>query len=131
MTGTEVASPDDEALLLAVVRELVVERYTVDRAASATLGSAFDRDLGLDSLAVAELVARVENTFGISLDPGVLATTGTPRDLLAGVRRVGDLRRDAAIVAAALLSHGPRLGDRVGIMLPPAVTISPVSPGYY
>ncbi|QDQ92399.1 AMP-binding protein [Rhodococcus sp. WB9] len=80
-------SRQDEDLLLAVVRDLVAERHTVDRAAPATLDSEFDHDLGLDSLGVTELLARTEDAFGVSLDRGVLATVETPRDLMTAVRR--------------------------------------------
>lgn len=80
-------SGQDEDLLLAVVRDLVAERRTVDRAAPATLDSEFGHDLGLDSLGVTELLARTEDAFGVSLDRGVLATVETPRDLMTAVRR--------------------------------------------
>ncbi|MGH4009098.1 MAG: AMP-binding protein [Pseudonocardiaceae bacterium] len=171
------ARPDDEAVLLRLVRELVAERHTIDRAASATLDSVFDRDLGLDSLAVAELLARAADTFGVTLEQRVLATAESPRDVLAAVRRAprrgmprparmrkdlperidripddtatliealswhtrthpdrvhlrilseeteeelsyANLRHVAATVATALLIHGLRPGDTVGIMLP-------------
>lgn len=83
VTGSTVR--DDEAMVLAVVRALVSERHTVERAASVTLDSGLDRDLGLDSLAVAELLARVEDTAGVSFDPGVLGTVTTPRDVVAAI----------------------------------------------
>ncbi|MFD0454773.1 AMP-binding protein [Rhodococcus aetherivorans] len=83
---SEPATPgQDDALLLSVVRDLVAERYTVDRAAGTRLDSVFDRDLGLDSLAVTELISRVEDAFGVSLDHGVLGTVTTPRQLLTAV----------------------------------------------
>ncbi|MGH4007150.1 MAG: hypothetical protein ACRDTH_03095 [Pseudonocardiaceae bacterium] len=47
------------------------------------------------SLAIAELLARVENTFGISLERDLLATVSSPRDfwlLCAGHR--GKVRPD-------------------------------------
>ncbi|ETT27385.1 AMP-dependent synthetase and ligase [Rhodococcus rhodochrous ATCC 21198] len=85
-TVSEPATPgQDDALLLSVVRDLVAERYTVDRAAGTRLDSVFDRDLGLDSLAVTELISRVEDAFGVSLDHGVLGTVTTPRQLLTAV----------------------------------------------
>ncbi|OOL28925.1 hypothetical protein GQ85_29260, partial [Rhodococcus rhodochrous] len=78
-------SGQDDALLLSVVRDLVAERYTVDRAVGTRLDSVFDRDLGLDSLAVTELISRVEDAFGVSLERGVLGTVTTPRQLLTAV----------------------------------------------
>ncbi|WP_068053296.1 AMP-binding protein [Nocardia xishanensis] len=78
-------SGQDADRLLAVVRDLVAERHTVDRAARAMLDSELDRDLGLDSLGVTELLDRTEHAFGVSLGRGVLGTVTTPRDLLAAV----------------------------------------------
>ncbi|WP_040796564.1 AMP-binding protein [Nocardia higoensis] len=78
-------SGHDEALLMAVVRDLVAERHTVDRAARAMLDSRLDHDLGLDSLGITELLARAEDAFGVSLERGVLGTVTTPRDLLTAV----------------------------------------------
>ncbi|WP_454197354.1 AMP-binding protein [Nocardia sp. Marseille-Q1738] len=77
---------EDEDLLLAVVRDLVAERHTVDRAARAMLDSELERDLGLDSLGITELLDRTEHAFGVSLERGVLGTVTTPRDLLTAVR---------------------------------------------
>src|SRR5512133_545891 len=92
------AGPDDEVVLLGLVRDVVAERRTPEYAASATLDSAFDRDLGLDSLALAELLTRVEDAFGVTLPPRLLATATAPRDVLAEVRRAPgrDLRHAPA-----------------------------------
>lgn len=79
------SSQQDEDLLLAVVRDLVAERHTVDRAARAMLDSELERDLGLDSLGITELLDRTEHAFGVSLERGVLGTVTTPRDLLTAV----------------------------------------------
>jgi acyl carrier protein len=76
---------DQEDRLLAVVRELVTERHSAERASDVTLDSAFDRDLGLDSLDVAELVARLEDRFGVDLQREELAAVATPQDLLGAV----------------------------------------------
>lgn len=77
----------DDALLLSVVRDLVAERYTIDRAAGTRLDSVFDRDLGLDSLAVTELFSRVEEAFAVRLPREALGTVSTPRQLLQAVHR--------------------------------------------
>lgn len=79
-------APGEGELLLAVVREMVVERRSADAAAAATLDSGFDRELGLDSLALAELLSRVEGVFGVSLPVGTLGVIETPRDLLRTIR---------------------------------------------
>src|SRR5688572_12647836 len=87
-----------EVVVLGLVRDLVAQRLTAECAASATLDSAFDRDLGLDSIALAELLMRVEDAFGITLPPQLLATAAAPRDVLAQVRRAPgrDVRRTPA-----------------------------------
>ncbi|NMH99178.1 AMP-binding protein [Pseudonocardia acidicola] len=148
MAGTELAAvSDDEALLLAVLREFVAERHTLERAASATLDSALDRDLGLDSLAVAELLARIEDTFGVSLERGVLATATVPRDVLAAVRRaprreprqtrvrhnvperVHRIPDEIATLTEALCWHARTHPDRVHLRLLGDETEEPVSYG--
>ena len=73
--------------MLAVVRDLVTEVRSRDEAAMVKLDSALERQLGLDSLALAELLVRVEDAFDVSLPSGVLATVETPRDVLAAVHR--------------------------------------------
>ena len=50
-----------------------------------TLDSSFERDLGLDSLARAELLLRTERAFGVSLPDQTLNTAETPRDLVRSV----------------------------------------------
>ncbi|MCG6951319.1 MAG: acyl carrier protein, partial [Betaproteobacteria bacterium] len=48
----------------------------------ASLDSALERDLGLDSLARVELMTRLEHAFGVSLPEQALVSSETPRDLL-------------------------------------------------
>ena len=106
MTAVAPAAPDDESLLLGVVRDLVIELRPVDEAATVTLDSALDRELGLDSLALAELLLRLEDTFGVRLASSVLAVAETPSDLLAAVRRAP--RRHPGIPSARP-GHAPPL----------------------
>jgi len=73
--------------LLAAVRTLVAEVHPRQPPARVELGSALDRDLGLDSLARAELLLRLEAAFGVALPERVLAEAETPRDLLLAVER--------------------------------------------
>lgn len=54
------------------------------------LDSRLDRDLGLDSLARAELLQRIERTFQVRLDERLLLAE-TPRDLLALLPHTGAL----------------------------------------
>jgi acyl carrier protein len=71
------------ASLLQVVEDLVAETRPAQARLAVRLDSRLDADLGLDSLAVAELVVRVEERFATSVPEQVLATAETPRDLLA------------------------------------------------
>ncbi len=69
--------------LLSIVREVATELHPNRReAARATLDSAFDRDIGFDSLARMELVMRIERRLGIGLFEEIMAAAETPRDLL-------------------------------------------------
>jgi acyl carrier protein len=75
--------------VLAVVARLVGEVHPGTSPAPITLDSSLDRDLGLDSLTRVELLARLEQTFEISLPERVLASAETPRDLLRGIEAAG------------------------------------------
>ncbi|HET6954229.1 MAG TPA: AMP-binding protein [Acidimicrobiales bacterium] len=76
---------DAERAVLDVVRGLVAELHAY-APPPVGLDSALDRDLGLDSLAVAELLVRLDEALGVGLPTGLLRTAATPRDL---VRPVG------------------------------------------
>ena len=92
------------AKMISVVDSLVAEIDPVRRP-RATLDSRLDRDLGIDSLGRAELVARVERAFGVSLPERILGEAETPRDLLAAVlarQGVAENRPRLAAVAAAV-----------------------------
>jgi acyl carrier protein len=71
------------ASLLQVVDDLIAETRPAHARPVVRLDSRLDADLGLDSLAVAELLVRVEERFATSVPEQVLATAETPRDLLA------------------------------------------------
>jgi len=64
--------------MLAESRQSSVERATLD--------SALERDLGLDSLARVELLTRIEHAFAVTLPEQALVTAETPRDLLRLLR---------------------------------------------
>ena len=91
-------APDRAAQLLFIIDALVAEVRSAGRQA-ATLDSALDKDLGLDSLARVELLARIERAFGVRLGDEVLGAAETPRDLLAAV-------------AAGAPAAGEATGDR-------------------
>lgn len=100
--GTD-AHRDVERVLLATVTELSRELRPSQRERSISLDSSFDHDLGLDSLARVELLARVGQRFGVELPETVLASAETPRDLLRALiaaksprARVGAIHRQPA-----------------------------------
>ena len=68
--------------LLQLIRQLAEELHPEIDIPSIELDSSLDRDLGLDSLARMELLARLERQYGIRLPEQVLATAETPRDIL-------------------------------------------------
>ncbi|MEO4048875.1 AMP-binding protein [Pseudomonas sp. CAU 1711] len=72
--------------LLDIVRQTVLELrpYAAEEAAIG-LHSAFDRDLGLDSLARVELWSRIEREFDVRLPEALFASADTPHDLLAAL----------------------------------------------
>ena len=86
---TEAAAGNDdrahlEAELLAVVRELALElKPESGHDLRVRPESRLDRDLGLDSLARAELMLRIERAFDVALPEEVLARAETPADILA------------------------------------------------
>src|SRR5688572_26418176 len=73
--------------LLAVVRRLVAEVRPGGAAPTVRLDSALERELGLDSLARAELLLRIEAELGVALSERVLAEAETPRDLVRALLR--------------------------------------------
>ncbi len=78
-----VSAAGNEEVLLQLIMQLMDELHPDMRLSGPlTLDSSLDRDLGLDSLARVELLARLEQQFDLSLSEQVLATAETPRDLL-------------------------------------------------
>lgn len=88
--------------LLEVVRELVAELEPPSRSEQAEplgrrpgvervrFGASLGSDLGLDSLARAELVGRVERRYGVTLPERTLAEAESPSDLLRAVALATD-----------------------------------------
>ena len=106
-TTERTASEDTtERVLLVAVRDLVLELHPHRRRTLRVgLDSDLDRDLGLDSLARAELLLRLERAFKVSLPEDLLATSETPGDLLRAVLRTHPRehrRRTAAVRRIAL-----------------------------
>ncbi|KAF0163616.1 MAG: AMP-dependent synthetase and ligase [Rhodocyclaceae bacterium] len=75
---------DQAAQLLSIVDRLVAEVRPAGRS-KAGLDSSLERDLGLDSLARVELLARIEQAFSVRLSDEVLGSAETSRDLLAAL----------------------------------------------
>ena len=73
--------------LLQLVQGLAIEIHP-DRshARSITLDSAFDSELGLDSLARVELLARLEQHFNITLPESTFASAESARDLFRAIQ---------------------------------------------
>lgn len=82
----------DPAELLQLIRELVDEMGTSRTKVPITLDASLERDLGFDSLARVELVARVEQHYGVSLAEEVFAEVETPREMLQALARAGGPR---------------------------------------
>ncbi|MDP1735793.1 MAG: AMP-binding protein [Sulfuritalea sp.] len=79
-----VPATDQASQLLSIVDRLVAEVRPAGRS-KAGLDSALDKDLGLDSLARVELLARIDQAFGVRLPDDLLGSAETPRDLLRAV----------------------------------------------
>ncbi len=74
------------AILLQMIRDLAVELHPRRRLRRpVTLDSPLGRDLGLDSLARVELLARIEKHFRVTIPERIFADAETPRDLLRAV----------------------------------------------
>ncbi|GLY88901.1 AMP-binding protein [Actinoallomurus iriomotensis] len=88
--GSSVAGPEpfgdrNAAVILDLVRGLAAETRPFDPCPTVTLDSVLERELGLSSLELAELLVRAEEVFGVVLPAETLATVQTPRDLLRDV----------------------------------------------
>ncbi|BAU47636.1 acyltransferase [Sulfurifustis variabilis] len=75
-------TPDLAAALLSAVTELGAQMQPARPPRPATLDSSLQRDLGLDSLARVELLARLEQRCAVTLPESAFASADTPRDLL-------------------------------------------------
>jgi 1-acyl-sn-glycerol-3-phosphate acyltransferase len=109
--------PGPEQRLLEVVSRLVRDsRPAGGDLPVARLDSSLERDLGIDSLARAELLLRIEREFDLRLPEGLLGEADTPRSLLAAV--AAGLPREATRIAATPFEHpAPE-----GIALPAGAT---------
>jgi acyl carrier protein len=91
--------------LIAIVRDLLAQsRPEVASRLKMTLESSLERDLGMDSLARAELMVRIEREFGVRLPDDVLAEAETLRHLLNAILEAAAELRPAPAPEAALLT---------------------------
>ncbi len=90
-----------------MIKDLVTELHPRRSAARVvTLDSSLSRDLGLDSLARVELLARIGRNFNVVLAEGVLGHIETPRDLLRVIVNASPLRAAAASPETASVALG-------------------------
>ncbi|MBI3938061.1 MAG: AMP-binding protein [Betaproteobacteria bacterium] len=110
------------ARLLATLAQLLAELHAQrEGRAAPTLGSALDRELGLDSLARVELLFRLEREFGVSLPEQLISTAETPRDLLDAVLAAQPERERAPFETVA-----PRPAPAAGALPEHAATLAEV-----
>lgn len=93
--------PHDVARLLSLVDDLLRELQPRSQT-QAGLDSLFDRDLGLDSLARVELLARVERSFDVRLPAEVLGAAETPRQLIDAIGSAGHRSARSALSGVRL-----------------------------
>ena len=101
----------DAEILIALVAEIARELRAGEGSLRVDLDTDLYRDLGLDSLARMELLARVERAAGASLPDRVLAEATTPRELL---RAFESVRPSTSAPAPGTAAGPPRPGVVVG-----------------
>ncbi|MEN8261496.1 MAG: AMP-binding protein, partial [Pseudomonadota bacterium] len=91
--------------LIEIIRGLGTELKIRPRSLDAlTLDSSFDKDLGLDSLARVEFIARIERRFGVKLPDRVFATVDTPRELLREILNASAAKKPHSVGPLEALS---------------------------
>jgi 1-acyl-sn-glycerol-3-phosphate acyltransferase len=99
------------AALLELTQQLLREVHPQRRADHGlTLDSSFEKDIGLDSLARVELIARVEKHFQLALPERTFAEVETPRDLLRALRGA-QAPVPTTAAAAAVAAPAPVAGN--------------------
>lgn len=92
-------------VLLKTIQELVYELHpTWSKTRQISLESKLSEDLGLDSLARVELLARVENIFSVTFPDKIFIDAETPRDIRDGIINSGT---SLTPVAAAEIKAAP------------------------
>ena len=99
-------SDERAARVLELVRGLTTEVHPHASRLAVTLDSPFD-DLGIGSLELAELLMRVQDSFGVALPAHVLSSAETPRDLVRAVVHKGaPVAEDIAVVEPPVVTAG-------------------------
>lgn len=80
--------PPDQ-VVLDIVQQMTKELHPGTAVTAPTLDSALEADLGFDSLARVELIARIERAFEVNLPERILGAAQTARDLLLAVQHAG------------------------------------------
>jgi acyl carrier protein len=94
-----------EEQVLEIVRELLRDLGREDRAARATPDALFDRDLGMSSLDLLELIVRCESRFGVEAPDAAIADALTPALLARAIAE-----SDPAPAVAGYEIRQPRRG---------------------
>jgi 1-acyl-sn-glycerol-3-phosphate acyltransferase len=126
--GREPSGGRDAAVVVNLVRGLVAEMRPWGSYPAVTLDSDLERDLGLSSLELAELVVRTQDAFGLSVPSETLTTVESPRDLL---REVKAAKRGSAERAGPSSVSGPLVVPSVRLTVSEAAsTLVDVLRGY-
>ncbi len=88
---------DTQQRLLAMIQAMLAE-LRGPAGATVSIDADLERDLGIDSLARAELLLRIESAFGVRLPEEAAFTAPTPRVLL---RLINDARGTGAVAPPA------------------------------
>jgi 1-acyl-sn-glycerol-3-phosphate acyltransferase len=115
---TTVAGPATaEDRVLALLDLFVAELGTTPVRGRVALDDRLDRDLGLGSLERVELLARIEDAFGLRLPDSVLGEAETGRDLVAAVHAGGGPTLVPVPTAAAPRTGGTPAPDSAGTLV--------------
>ncbi|WP_370500383.1 AMP-binding protein [Mycolicibacterium sp. jd] len=98
-------SEEQAVRVLDLVHRLSAEVRPYASRMTVTLDSPFD-ELGIGSLELAELLLRVQETFGVALPPNMLATAETPRDLLRALAQGSPFVDDIDVVSPPAAAAG-------------------------
>jgi fatty-acyl-CoA synthase len=91
--------------VLAVADAFVSELGTTPVRGRVALGDVFDRDLGIGSLERVELLARLEDAFGVRFPDAILGEAESVRDLVEAVL-TGGVSGEAAVAPALPIAAG-------------------------